>query len=117
VRDVKAPIPSGLEPIFNLTNASNKEIVRFRKTEAMKKYQRHEIDTGSTSVQIAIITERIHALTVHFIKHRLDVSTKRSYDRLIHRRRDLLKYLKRTNFDEFAKVVKSLKLEMAVKQL
>jgi small subunit ribosomal protein S15 len=117
VRDIKAPINKDLQPIFNLEHANNSEIVRFRKTEAMKKYQLHSIDTGSPQVQISIITERIHALTVHFIKHRLDVNTKRSYDRLIHRRRGLLKYLKRTNFEEYARIVKSMNLQMAARQI
>jgi small subunit ribosomal protein S15 len=58
-----------------------------------KEYQSHEGDTGSTEVQVAIITTRINGLTEHLREHKHDEATRRGLLRLVGRRRRLLQYL------------------------
>ncbi len=82
-----------------------------RKEEIIKKFGAHEGDTGSASVQIALLTERIKYLTDHFKQHAKDFHSRRGLLKLVGRRRKLLKYLKNYNFEEYKKVVKELGLK------
>ncbi len=86
-------------------------LVKEQKQEIMKKFGVHEGDTGSASVQIALLTERIKYLTEHFKKHPKDFHSRRGLLKLVGRRRKLLKYLKSYNFEEYKKVVKELGLK------
>ncbi len=65
-----------------------------QKREIIEKFRRYEGDTGSTEVQVALLTERIRTLTEHFKTHRLDHHSRRGLLRLVGRRRRLLEYLK-----------------------
>ena len=70
----------------------------------------HETDTGSSSVQIARLTERINHLTEHLATHSKDVSSRRGLLRLVAQRRKLLDYTKRTNEEQYQGLLTSLKL-------
>jgi len=76
----------------------------------IKDYQRHEGDTGSTAVQIALLTQRIHHLTAHMGENKKDFSTRRGLLVLVSKRRRLLRYLKREDEAEYQKVIKGLGL-------
>ncbi len=84
------------------------------KTEAKKKivktHQRSDLDTGSSEVQIALITARILELTEHFKTHKKDVHGKRGLIRLVNQRRNLLDYLKRTNLKKYSSLIKELEI-------
>jgi small subunit ribosomal protein S15 len=80
------------------------------KQEIFKKYGLHEKDTGSPEVQIALLTERIKALTEHFKVHKHDNNNKRALQRLVGRRKRFLKYLKEKDFERYQNVVKKLGL-------
>jgi small subunit ribosomal protein S15 len=82
-----------------------------KKEEVIKKFGSHKGDTGSASVQIALLTERIKYLTEHFKQHSKDFHSRRGLLKLVGRRRKLLKYLKNYNFEEYKKVVKELGLK------
>ena len=86
--------------------AVDKDIVQ----EIVKKYGFHEKDTGSPEVQIALLTERIKALTEHFKVHKHDNNNKRALQRLVGRRKRFLKYLKEKDFERYQNVVKKLGL-------
>lgn len=76
----------------------------------MKKYAQHEKDTGSSPVQVAILTERINQLSGHLEKHPKDNHSRRGLIGLVGERREHLNYLKMRDKDDYEKVVKELKL-------
>jgi len=80
------------------------------KQEIFKEYGLHEKDTGSPEVQIALLTERIKALTEHFKVHKHDNNNKRALQRLVGRRKRFLKYLKEKDFERYQNIVKKLGL-------
>lgn len=76
----------------------------------IKQYQKHEGDTGSTAVQIAVLSKRILELTGHMGRNRKDFSSRRGLLMLVSNRRRLLDYLKRTDEPEYQRVLKGLNL-------
>lgn len=80
------------------------------KTSVMEPFSRHEKDTGSPEVQIAILTRRIELLTDHLRIHKHDESSRRGLLKLVGRRRRLLEYIKRKDFPRYAAIVEQLKL-------
>ncbi|MBA7473339.1 30S ribosomal protein S15 [subsurface metagenome] len=81
-----------------------------KKASIIDKYKMHEGDTGSTEVQVAILTERINQLTGHMAANSHDFHTKRSLLKLIGQRRRLLAYLSRQDVSRYKKLIKSLGL-------
>ena len=76
----------------------------------MTPYQQHERDTGSTAVQVALLTERIRMLTGHLHSHRKDFASQRGLLILVGRRRRLLRYLVRHDADQYRAVISGLGL-------
>ena len=68
-----------------------------QKSEIITKFQREAGDTGSSEVQIALLTARINDLTMHFKTHSKDHHSRRGLLKLVSRRRRLLDYIKRTD--------------------
>lgn len=79
------------------------------KTEVITKFQTHKKDTGSSEVQIGILTREINELVRHLKRHKHDFSSRRGLLRKVARRRKLLNYLKREDPKKYEKVVKRLK--------
>ncbi|MBR1374846.1 MAG: 30S ribosomal protein S15 [Cardiobacteriaceae bacterium] len=86
-----------------MLNKDNKE-------EIIKKYQRAPGDTGSTEVQVALLTARILDLQPHFEANKKDHHSRRGLLKMVSRRRRLLEYLKRTNYDNYRKLIADLGL-------
>ncbi len=80
------------------------------KTKVIEEHRRHESDTGSPQVQIAIMTERINALTEHLKDHKKDHHSRRGLLKMVGRRRRLLKYLEATDVDAYRELTASLGL-------
>ncbi|MBN2144912.1 MAG: 30S ribosomal protein S15 [Candidatus Aureabacteria bacterium] len=80
------------------------------KQDTIKKFAIHENDTGSTSVQIALLTNRINLLTNHLNVHKKDFSTRRSLLKLAGQRRKMMKYLNRKDPQNYKKVIEELDL-------
>jgi small subunit ribosomal protein S15 len=80
------------------------------KNKVIQAFRLHETDTGSASVQIALLTERINLLTEHFKVHPKDHHSRRGLLKLVSQRRKLLEYLKSTNRLEYKKVLDRLNL-------
>ncbi|MGX8717202.1 MAG: 30S ribosomal protein S15 [bacterium] len=76
----------------------------------VKSFQKHEKDTGSSEVQIALLTQRISYLTEHLKAHVKDFHSRRGLIALANRRRKLLDYLKRTDFAKYQDVLARLNL-------
>jgi small subunit ribosomal protein S15 len=74
------------------------------KQQIIVDYGKNKADTGSTQVQIALLTARIKELTEHLIEHKKDFSAQRGIRKLVGQRRRLLIYLKRKNFEEYKKI-------------
>jgi len=78
------------------------------KSEIINQYKIHEKDTGSSEVQIALLTERINHLTEHFKVHDKDFHSKRGLLKIIGHRRRLLNYLKDKDLEKYRSIIKSL---------
>jgi len=96
--------------LFDLKNGSQREVVTSQKRRGMELFQLREGDTGSSAVQVVALTTRIQQLQTHMAKHHKDKSTKRGLDAIYVRRRKLLDYMERKDFEMYRKVVKSLGL-------
>lgn len=81
-----------------------------KKAEIVAKFQRKTGDTGSSEVQVALLTARINELTEHFKVHTKDHHSRRGLLKLVSQRRRLLDYLKRTDFSKYAGLIKELGL-------
>ncbi len=79
-----------------------------RKTELVTKFAKHDGDTGSPEVQIALLTERIVHLTDHFRTHHKDHASRRGLLKLVARRRGLLDYLKKVEYSRYQTIIKEL---------
>lgn len=78
--------------------------------DLVKKYRTHDGDTGSTQVQIALITERIVELTEHLKEHKKDFDSRSGLLKLVGRRRRLLNYLNATEPEIYENLIKDLSL-------
>lgn len=78
------------------------------KTALIEQYRRHEADTGSPEVQIAILTNRIAYLTEHFKVHKKDHHSRRGLLQLVSRRRRLLDYLRRIDEARYRAIIDRL---------
>jgi len=76
----------------------------------IEEYQRHEGDTGSPEVQIAILTKRISDLTEHLRANKHDESSRRGLLKLVGRRRSLLSYLRREDYKSYLALTDKLKI-------
>jgi len=81
-----------------------------KKAEIICNFQHREGDTGSTEVQVALLTERINQLTRHMMANRHDFHTQRGLLKLVGQRRRLLSYLNKENVGRYNKLIKSLGL-------
>lgn len=79
-----------------------------RKAEIIKEFGKDENDTGSTEVQIAILTHRIRTLTEHLQTHKKDHHSRRGLLKMVGTRRGLLKYLREKNIDEYRELIQKL---------
>ncbi|MBT1071030.1 30S ribosomal protein S15 [Pelotalea chapellei] len=79
-----------------------------KKQEIINSFKKHDSDTGSPEVQIAILTERITYLTEHFKIHKKDHHSRRGLLKLVGQRRRLLDYLKGKELDRYKKVIERL---------
>jgi small subunit ribosomal protein S15 len=80
------------------------------KQKTMKEYQQHEKDTGSTEIQLALLTERINQLTEHLKAQPKDFSSRRGLLKLVGKRRRLLDYLKRKDIKRYREILDKLNL-------
>lgn len=80
------------------------------KTTLIKEYKEHDKDTGSPSVQAALLTERINNLTEHFKTHKKDHNSRRGLLKLVSMRRRLLDYLKKHDASKYQAIIDKLEL-------
>jgi small subunit ribosomal protein S15 len=85
-------------------------LTKERKREIVDGNRLHEADTGSPQVQIALLTERINSLGDHFRANPGDHHSRRGLLKMVGTRRRLLDYLKRTDLDEYRKILETLNI-------
>ena len=85
-------------------------VTKERKAELVKKFGKDEKDTGSSKVQIAILTDEINDLTEHLKVHKHDFHSKRGLLIKVGKRRSLLDYLKRTDVVSYRELIKELNI-------
>jgi small subunit ribosomal protein S15 len=83
-------------------------LVQDRKLELVQKYKRHDKDTGSPEVQVALLTERIAYLTEHFKSHKKDHHSRRGLLKLVGQRRRLLDYLRTIDPGRYKTLIEQL---------
>jgi small subunit ribosomal protein S15 len=82
-----------------------------QKAEIVNDFKQAANDTGSSEVQVSLMTGRIKYLTEHFKEHKKDVHSRRGLQTLVNKRRKLLSYLKRNNHGRYATLIKTLGLK------
>jgi len=80
------------------------------KLEIVKKFGKNEKDTGSPEVQVAILTSRINYLTEHFKINKKDHHSRRGLLKMVGKRRSLLSYIKKIDFERYSKLIQELGL-------
>ena len=88
-------------------------LTKNRKFEIINKFGKNDSDTGSTEVQVALLTERINSLTEHLRNQPKDYSSRRGLLRLVGQRRNFMNYLKKRDIDMYGSI--SEKLQIRVK--
>jgi small subunit ribosomal protein S15 len=83
-------------------------IQKEQRQEIIGKFKQSELDTGSSEVQVALLTARIKDLTEHFKVNKKDNHSRRGLIRLVNRRRKLLDYMKRTKPEAYTKIIGDL---------
>ena len=77
--DLHVPYPKHIENTISLATANQEEITQHRISVAIEKYKKHDSDTGSAIVQLAVMTERIYNLARHFAMHKKDKAGQRGF--------------------------------------
>ncbi len=80
------------------------------KSKIMQNYKIHDKDTGSSAIQIALLTRRINDLSEHFKVHKKDHHSRHGLLKLVSQRRRFLDYLKRQDPEKYSKIIKELGL-------
>ena len=81
-----------------------------QKAQIVKDFQRKEGDTGSSEVQVALLTFRINDLTEHFKVHKKDHHSRRGLHKMVGHRRSLLGYLQKTDIERYRAIIEKLGL-------
>ena len=85
-------------------------LVKEKKVRIVRDFKLHDTDTGSSSVQIALLTERINLLTDHFKAHNQDHHSRVGLLRMVSKRRRLLDYLKAEDEKEYSNIIEKLNI-------
>lgn len=80
------------------------------KEKIVSDYKTHDSDTGSSQVQVALLTQRINELTEHFKVHKKDNHSRRGLLKMVSRRRKLLDYLRKRDIDQYHEIIQKLGL-------
>jgi small subunit ribosomal protein S15 len=97
-----------VRPAWSVATETDMAVANPRKTEVISKVHRHAKDTGSSEVQIAVLTDRIRHLTEHLKRFPKDQMTRRGLLQMVGRRASLLRYLARTKPDAYQSLIQTL---------
>ena len=83
-------------------------LTKEQKDQVIEKFKKHEGDSGSPEVQIALLTERINTLSAHFKMHKADHHSRRGLLKMVGQRKRLLAYLKKKDLEGYRALIKEL---------
>ena len=86
-------------------------LTKEKKEEILKEFHVNDTDTGSSGIQVAMLTARIQELTIHLNEHKKDYSTRRGLIRMVNSRRKHLRYLYQSNPEQYATIIERLALK------
>ena len=112
MRENKFPedVVADLEQIGDYATGSTSDVLSGRIVNLVDRYGRKPYDTGSSEVQVAVLTERLAGYDRHMVEHKSDINSRRGFLAIWHRRRKLLKYLRKTKYETYAYIMKELGL-------
>jgi small subunit ribosomal protein S15 len=96
--------------IFSAPERRHMALFSYQKEQIIKKFQRGAMDTGSSEVQIALLTFEIRSLTEHFKAHKKDEHSRIGLVTLVNRRKKLLQYLRKTDPPKYTSLIAELEL-------
>ena len=96
--------------IIDVNRRKNMALTKENKKSTIERFKGHTTDTGSPSVQIALLTERINQLTQHFKAHGKDFASRQGLLKLVGNRRRLLNYLRSTDNSKYRQLIEELNL-------
>jgi small subunit ribosomal protein S15 len=102
--------PEAIKRILSTRTAATKEVLKFKKQEILQKFQAKPFDTGSSRVQVAMMTERINRMSANLAKNKHDKNCKRDLHILTVRRKHLLQYMMRSDYQNYRLVIRELNL-------
>ncbi|KAL1522092.1 hypothetical protein AB1Y20_021735 [Prymnesium parvum] len=114
LRHLRHELPAPLLQAFSRQNMSVPELRQLEVQEAIRRWQRFPGDTGSTEVQVAVLTQKIEATSSHSLRNRKDKAAKRYVSILVSQRARMLKYLRRKDRDMYKKVIEALGIRPSV---
>lgn len=85
-------------------------LTRQTKSEIIARFGKNEKDSGSAGTQIALLTEKIRDLQEHFKTHKKDHHSRRGLIKMVSKRRKLIKYLQKTDYESYLKLIDELKI-------
>jgi small subunit ribosomal protein S15 len=85
-------------------------ITKENKEKLISRFKINDKDTGSSQVQVSILTERIRNLTEHFKTHKKDNHSRKGLLTMVATRKKLLNYLRKTDYDKYLKIIQELEL-------
>lgn len=85
-------------------------VTKGQTAEIVKKFKTSELDTGSSEVQIALLTAKINDLQAHFVMHKKDFHGRRGLVTMVNQRRKLLDYLHRKDVKKYQDLIKALEI-------
>ena len=83
-------------------------MLKEEKTSIINEYAKHEGDTGSPEVQVALLTKRINDLTNHLKTHKKDHHSRRGLLKMVGQRRNMLNYLKKVDIERYRSIIEKL---------
>ncbi len=83
-------------------------VTKHQKETIIKKFKLADLDTGSSQVQVALLTAKINEMTQHFGRHKKDVHGVRGLMTAVNRRRKLLDYMKRKDLKKYEEIIREL---------
>jgi len=110
-REMMADMPESLRNLLQIENSSGKQRNQVMVNQRMDLLRTEANDTGTTGVQVAAVTARIEYLLNHCRTYRKDKNAKRRLQILFSRRRKMLKYIKRTQVEEYVRVLETLNIK------
>ena len=109
--ELESEMSPKVRKLFDLTNGNQREVVKAQKAQGMALFMDRDGNTGDSSAQVIALTTRIQQVQTHLASHKKDHSGKRGLDRMYVRRRKLLDYMEKTDFESYRKIVKTLGLQ------